>query len=501
MIRRNMPKIVESRKNIALWFLFMAIISLLALSRFGAYIPSPLPYLYLNEFFVLIFLGLSVGIGSKTTLYERLYISVCIAYMLLKILYDIRNSFEIEIAIRNIAPMLYICMAIPLANRFRIYKSHTINMAFKIGSLLFVAQYILMFYILDPSIVVEIANKWKIFDVSSYPDFPSDFAGVVCAIGFVFWKSRNIGIIRNIAAYSFAAIVSSPSRTAVIAFIIVAVVWIFKINSGSRKLIARDICILIMSAVLSISFKYFASNSQNTLRLNTVLTGEASPEVFLRILRESSFMRTYSESEYLIKKKSINIKPIDTNETSLDKNLSTTLPATGFAYVYECFISGSCGTFSARIATWIITAKFLYANNYILFGAPVGKNNLLDSCIQYGKKWNDGDRYYFGGEKYDKCPVESSFSNRRLLDPHNGLIYIFLNLGLIGLIFFAAPIALLIYSFYKSEKNQECCRYFMLVCCLLFEQLSTTLFSSSYGLLALSFGFAGTVAYMNNIDK
>ncbi len=90
--------------------------------------------------------------------------------------------------LRNIAPFCYLICAILVASTGKV-NLNLLKIVIKFSAALFITIFIL-FSIISSDIILKIS--YYIYNSeTSYPDYPSDFSGILAIMGFIFWFKKN----------------------------------------------------------------------------------------------------------------------------------------------------------------------------------------------------------------------------------------------------------------------------------------------------------------------
>ena len=93
---------MQNLKTFLNLIIFLPLINVFLLGRFGSYIPSPIKYIYIGEFLLIIFLLLNFKQLTNVDIKKFIYISLCIIYIAGKLFFIDFEEFSINIFLRNI---------------------------------------------------------------------------------------------------------------------------------------------------------------------------------------------------------------------------------------------------------------------------------------------------------------------------------------------------------------------------------------------------------------
>lgn len=454
----------------------IATVMVLAGNRPASYIPTPVSNVYVADLFF--FIGALCALANWRRLIPlprvywllfglvTLYVTILGLEMLLAKT-PLRNS------LRDMAPFLFLA-AVPLVAIVFSLRSRSLSIyIIRVASIGLLAGKVLTEF-LTP--IVQQRTGFPIgLSVLPYRD---DLAGIAFGLGILSWdRWKRLGVTGQpliLVPFVFLSLVLTLSRSGWLAILIaVAFValrprgdkaWCIRTTIVSAALIGIGVSIAIPSGVSTLA----KTISPTEMELNAQ-SGSVGVEA-------SALMESTPGNSGLHPQEPVNPSPLPANYVPSDLvgGLPTFL-ATRVSRV---------GTTNARIETWAYVVGGMWNQGTLLLGGSLGSDYLYELCTGVAtapKQLSVGD---------PKCPVYSYEPVPIPRDPHNFPLYILVTHGLLGLLIFFAPIAVLLWS----QRGTPGYAFYAVGILLIVTTGLTMVMSAGYVLIPLSVLLAGTLA-------
>lgn len=403
--------------------------------RWAAYIISPLPGIYLPDFFYLIAIFLIIlNIGNlKIWFKNQPLIERCLSLLILVwVVSKLGISFfvfheKFSYAIRDGAILVFLVSA-PLAGIvLRLISSEKIKATIRWSTLIYVVTFIATYLgLITPfnSVLLGGSNSVRVFE------FGGDLLGVICGIAYLFWSDTSKNSLTNVLPriLAIAPLIVNNSRGGILALAGIVILTIFFIKRDQWK---SEVVIIALGLLLGFCLALKPQKSfhgvpvySTNINFNMQDVGDAAPAFGVFKLFSSQVFKSNSE-EIRFRADKIEILGVD------EKVFFTPFK---FPQEVEEFFQRK-GTVVARLATWKIIIEYHLRNNLWIAGAPYGSYVMQVACSNPHLPAY-GTNYPGGGVKGPKCPVDSNETYSPVRDAHNALVTIFTYNGILGLIFF-----------------------------------------------------------------
>ena len=372
-----------------------------AAGRWGAYILTPIPGLYLPD--ALLALGVLAAIPNMCKLRDlplvvRFAAALPIVYICARMveLLSTGASQNLYLVVRDLAPFAYLSLVPLIAVTLIPVPFSWILWILRISSVIQVVALSLINWGLLSSVSVSFIEP----DAAALFDFRGDLQGVIVGIGLISWgkwpgwAGANRYVQFALVIFSFQLGSRAALVTALFCFLFVAI--------RERKWFPIWYWILMVTGALLAS-----------LALNAALQ-----------LKDTTVQDTTVQ------------EVVEESETDF---LGKVLPS---AERFMINSESGRGTVNARLTTYALILDYLPQNTFWLLGAGPGTDILYTICTGIS---DAPPRTSFDSEEgityLPSCPVDSSDAKSTLRDPHNWLLNLLVHHGTVGTLIFLIALA------------------------------------------------------------
>ncbi len=379
-----------------------------AAGRWGAYIVTPIPGLYLPD--ALLVLGILTLIPNIHKLKDLPRIIwfvaalplVYIGARLLELLAS-GASQNLYLVVRDLAPFAYLSLVPLIAVTLMSVPFSWILWILRISSVIHVVGVTLV----NLGLLFPITVGFIKPDAAALFEFRGDLQGVIVGIGLISWGKWPgwVGANRYV---QFALIT-------------------FAFQLGSRSaLVTALFCLLLVAFRERKWLPVWRLILMTVGALLTLLALSAALQ-----LTDTTIQEVVEESE-------------------------TPFPLTQLPGINRFSVSSESGrgTANARLATYVLILDYLPHNTFWLFGAGPGTDILYTICtaILDAPPRESVDRVE-GYSLLPKCPIDSAEAPSTLRDPHNWLLNLLVHNGTVGTLIFLIALAAPVYWSRRSPNS------------------------------------------------
>ncbi len=406
--------------------------------RWGAYILTPIPGLYLPD--ALLVLGILTSIPNIRKLKDlpiiiRFAVALPLVYICARLLELLTNggSQNLYLVVRDLAPFVFLSLVPLIAVALISVPFLWILWVLRISSVIHVVGVILVSLGLLSPVSVSFIQP----GATALFDFRGDLQGVIVGIGLVSWGKWPgwVGANRYV---QFALITFSfqlGSRAALVTALFSLLLVVFR----ERKWFPVWRWILLTTGAL---LALLALNAVVPLPLGMQREDQVSEQPTNTTIQE-----VVEESE----------QPTNTTIQEVVEESETNFLMQVFPTSKQFFLNDSesgRGTASARLATYMLIFDYLPQNTFWLLGAGPGTNILYEICtgiLDAPPRENVGK--VEGYSLLPKCPIDSAEAPSTLRDPHNWLLNLLVHGGAVGALIFLIAVGAPIYWSRKSPNS------------------------------------------------
>lgn len=364
----------------------------LAANRWGAYLISPLPGLFMPEFLIAASVPLTIAWLWRNQLRPNrawfgliLVPALPLTWMLLRMLLMPTATSSFSLVIRDIAPFLYLALIPVLALPLLIVPAHRALLVVRISTAALAAGVACV----QLGWIVPIPSSLTASPFVSLFQYRPDLTSAGLALAIVAWGPWLGRASLRIAAVQFViagiAAVSVDSRIGLLCLAFSLLVQPFQYRALLPSITVIAVSVLLFAGV----FGFRAATSQST-QLKT------QPDSVSQALVDTS-EGTHANSD-------------SSSQLAFSRDLL------------------AAGPVRARIDTWILVVDRMTSRGTLWLGGDLGTNYLYQLCT--GK--NAVPTTIDSGDA--KCPVDDAGPDPVVRDPHNWFLNLTLSSGVLGAI-------------------------------------------------------------------
>jgi len=388
----------------------------LAAGRWGAYIRSPIPGIFLPDLLLALGAAAAAVQLARIALLPRAALAVFLiaaAYLGLRGLDSLilRPVPERYLAIRDLAPFAYLSLVPLIALALRPVPLRTFLWVVRIATALHLAGFTLE----TLGLITPFGSPLLGAEFVRFFDYRGDLLGVAFGIGVLAWGRWPTAAapLRTAQLLFFAVGLSLESRAAVLTLLFCVVFALWRERGGwPLRRIALWLAAGLAAGAILIAYLHPAPTAQPPKEQPRK---EAQPQ-----------------------KEQPRQEPPEKVPPEADKPDLTLLPPAVQRQLEQSASGG--GTLTARLLTWRQIVDALPRDNLWLLGGGLGSDILFRICAEGEGPTGPGLKAG-GGWKRPKCHVDSNEAPTVLRDPHNWLLNLMLYHGIVGTLIFIAAVA------------------------------------------------------------
>jgi hypothetical protein len=405
-----------------------------AAGRWGAYILTPIPGLYLPE--ALLVLGILTSIPNIHKLKDlplsvRFVTALPIFYIFARLIefFASGDSRNIYLIIRDLAPFAYLLLVPLIAVTLISAPFSWILWVLRISS---VTQVVLV-TMLSQGLLFPITVDFIKPDAAALFEFRGDLQGVIVGIGLISWGKWPGW--------------ASANRYVQFALII----FVFALE-GRTALVTALFCLLIVAYR---ERKWFTVWRWILMVTGALLVIIALNGISLLTDKTAQELVTDKTAQELVTDKTAQELVTDKIAQELIEE-SDPSPILKIFPVFERAVSETSvefGTLHTRLATYSLVLEYLPQNTFWLFGAGPGTDILYTICTGISDAPPQTRIDSVGGSTLlPKCPVDDANARSTLRDPHNWLLNLLVHHGTVGTLIFLIALGASVYWSRRSPN-------------------------------------------------
>ncbi len=397
-----------------------------AAGRWGGYIVTPIPGLYLPEALLTISILASIPNFHKLKDLPPLLgivFTLPIVYIGARLIEWLASgaSQNTYLVVRDLAPFAYLSLVPLIAVSLFSVPFSWILWVLRISSLIHVIAVALVSW----QILSLIPTSFIEPDASALFDYRGDLQGVIVGIGLISWGKWPgwVGANRYVQFALLVFVWNLGSRAALVTALFCLLLVAFR----ERKwLPVWRLILLTVGALLTL------------LALNGALQ-----------LTDTTVQEVVEESETKSQLTDTTVQEVV--EESEIHSLLTLLPAVDRVLLSS---ESGVGTARARLATYSLILEYLPQNTFWLFGAGPGTDILYTICTGIpNAPPRTSVETAEGRSFFPKCPIDDADANSTLRDPHNWLLNLLVHNGTVGALIFLIAVGAPVYWSRNSSNS------------------------------------------------
>jgi hypothetical protein len=433
-----------------------------AAGRWGGYIVTPIPGLYLPEALLTISILASIPNFHKLKDLPPLLgivFTLPIVYIGARLIEWLASgaSQNTYLVVRDLAPFAYLSLVPLIAVSLFSVPFSWILWVLRISSLIHVIAVALVSW----QILSLIPTSFIEPDASALFDYRGDLQGVIVGIGLISWGKWPgwVGANRYVQFALLVFVWNLGSRAALVTALFCLLLVAFR----ERKwLPVWRLILLTVGALLTLLALNGALQLTDTTVQEVVEESETKSQLtdttVQEVVEESETKSQLTDTtvQEVVEESETKSQLTDTTvqevvEESEIHSLLTLLPAVDRVLLSS---ESGVGTARARLATYSLILEYLPQNTFWLFGAGPGTDILYTICTGIpNAPPRTSVETAEGRSFFPKCPIDDADANSTLRDPHNWLLNLLVHNGTVGALIFLIAVGAPVYWSRNSSNS------------------------------------------------